>query len=151
MADKLVIDASVAAKWFLNDEHDVDLAVKILAEFLAGTIELHAPQNFTNEVCGLVSRASRQVPQRISKDDAVEAVRELFRLDIQIAETNEQECVNAMNMSIDFSKTFYDMLYVNLAELLDCQWCTSDDKVRKSSPAAFPTTRVLPLSRRRTG
>jgi hypothetical protein len=35
MADRLVMDASVAAKWFLDDEHDVDLAEEILLEFLA--------------------------------------------------------------------------------------------------------------------
>ncbi len=43
MADRLVIDASVAAKGFLDDEQDVDLAEEILLEFLAGTIEFQRP------------------------------------------------------------------------------------------------------------
>ncbi len=150
MADRLVVDASVAAKWFLEDEQDVDLAEEILLEFLAGTIELHVPHNFTYEVCGLISRASRRVPQRITKDEAIDSIRRLFQLVIQITETTEQECVNVLNMSVDFSKTFYDMLYLNLAESLDCQWCTADDKILKSSPSAFPTGRVLLLSSRRT-
>jgi predicted nucleic acid-binding protein len=150
MADRLVMDASVAAKWFLDDEHDVDLAEEILLEFLAGAIELHAPQNFTDEVCGLISRACRRVPQRITKDETVDTVRRLFQLAIQITETTEQKCVNAMNMSVDFSKSFYDMLYLNLAESLDCQWCTADDKIVKSSPSGFPMGRVLLLSSRRT-
>jgi predicted nucleic acid-binding protein len=150
MADKLVIDASVAAKWFLDDESDVDLAEEILLAFLAGTLELHAPHNFTYEVCGLVSKASRRRPQRISKDDAIEAVRKLFQLAIKITDTTEQECITVMGVSADFSKTFYDMLYLNLAELLDCEWCTADDKVGQSSPATFPAKRVLLLSSRRT-
>jgi hypothetical protein len=31
MADRLVLDASIAAKWFLLDEPDVDLATEILS------------------------------------------------------------------------------------------------------------------------
>src|SRR5262245_25213728 len=150
MADKLVIDASVAAKWFLDDEVDVDLAEEILLELLAGAIELHAPHYFFYEVCGLISRACRRVPQRITKDDAVASIHRLFQLPLPIQGTSEQECVTALNMSVEFSKTFYDMLYLNLAESSDCQWCTADDKIGKSNPPSFPTDRILLLASRRT-
>ena len=40
MAERVVVDSSVAVKWFLRDEleEDVDLAAEILAAFLAGEI-----------------------------------------------------------------------------------------------------------------
>ncbi len=39
MAKKMVIDSSVAAKWFLKDEVDTDLADDLLLSLLAGEIE----------------------------------------------------------------------------------------------------------------
>lgn len=46
LPERLVIDASVAAKWFLKDviERDIDLADDILLACLADEVELHAPQ-----------------------------------------------------------------------------------------------------------
>ncbi|MGD0090965.1 MAG: hypothetical protein ABSE73_13690 [Planctomycetota bacterium] len=38
MSDRFVIDASVAAKWFLGDEKDVVLARRLLSQARAGEI-----------------------------------------------------------------------------------------------------------------
>ena len=45
MPERMVIDASVTAKWFLKDplETDTDLADEILIAMLAEDVELHAP------------------------------------------------------------------------------------------------------------
>ena len=44
MPDRLVIDASVVAKWFLSDEADKDAADKLLLLLLADEIEMSAPR-----------------------------------------------------------------------------------------------------------
>ena len=56
MPNRLVIDTSVAVKWFLKDpiEDDTDLADDILVALLADDLELHAPRIFTYEVSGVV-------------------------------------------------------------------------------------------------
>lgn len=151
MAERLVIDASIAAKWFLDDESDVDLATDILAEFLAGDIELHAPRVFMYEVCSLLAKACGG--RRLTKADGSQKVRDLFALaqSIELIELEETSAVSSLEMSADFSKTFKDMTYLWLAEELDCQWCTADEKVLKGgSPAAFPIRRILILSTRRS-
>ncbi len=152
MPERLVIDASVAAKWFLKDalEADVDLADDILLAFLAGDIELYAPRLLSYELCGLLAKAC--APQgkggvrRLSKEKAATCVREFFGLPLQISEATEEEGVESLQMAVDYAKKHYDMIYIRLAGKLDCQWCTADGKILQAVPDEFPSHRVLILS-----
>lgn len=150
MPERMVIDSSIAAKWFLKDEVDIDLADDILAAFLAGDIELHAPCIISYEVCGLLAKAC--APQgkggkpRLSKEDAVACVRRFYDLSIQVHEVTAEEHLRALEMSIDCSKGYYDMAYIQLAEKLNCQWCIADEKVLQAITRNFPSHRVLVLS-----
>ena len=42
ISERYVLDASVAAKWFLNDEDAVDIAESFLIRFLAKEIVFYA-------------------------------------------------------------------------------------------------------------
>lgn len=147
MANRLV----VAAKWFLNDEQDVDKAEHLLASFLAGDIELHAPRVFTYEVCALISKAhgnrAKGAP-RISDADAVKAVEALYDLEIQITDFDLSAALAALGLSMSHSKTFKDMAYLHLAQVLNCEWCTADKKILEANKPSFPADRVAILSER---
>ncbi len=151
LPERLVIDASVAAKWFLKDaiESDVDLADEILEASLADEVELHAPQILPYEVCGLLARACGRVkgnPPRLDKTQAVEFARAFFQIPIQISAAIEDECIAAVGMAVDYAKGSYDMTYIRLAETLNCQWCTADEQAMRGVPNGFPLHRVLLLS-----
>ncbi len=147
MDERLVVDASVAAKWFLvEDEQDVELARQLRRVCMAGETELHAPAVFGCEVGHLLLSASRRRPPRIEEDRAVEGVRELFAVPIRIHPLAEQDAEEAMRMAIRFSKTFYDMTYLVLARKLDCKLCTADERVAGATDAGFPSDRIIVLS-----
>ena len=153
MNKSIVIDSSVAVKWFLRDalETNVDLADDILTSFVKKQIELYAPPVFPFEVCNALTKACghRYVgtrTARLTKEQAILCVRKLLRLPINIATEHEREFVRALEFSVDHSRMFYDMTYLALAMELDCQWCTADDKILKSVPPKFPADRILPLS-----
>ena len=153
----MVIDVSVAIKWFLQDslEEDTELAEDILVALLSGDLELHAPRIFTYEVCGALAKACKRRVSgtnrfRLTKGKALRCARELFALPIHVAEATEEEGCGALEMAVDYSKTHYDMTYVHLAEQLDCQWCTSDLKAGKAVPPGFPHNRILHLSTMRS-
>jgi predicted nucleic acid-binding protein len=153
MAERMVIDASVAAKWFLKDgvEQDVDLAEDILAALLAGDVELHAPRIFTYEVANLLAKAcgARDPITRLPRKQQADALRDLedlFSLPITIPAPTSDEAKSALEGAVRWSKTLYDMTYLLLAEELDCQWCTADDKILEALLATFPRQRVLLLS-----
>jgi predicted nucleic acid-binding protein len=153
MAERMVVDATIAAKWFLKDalETDTDLADEILIASLAGDVELYAPRIFSYEVCGLLAKACLTRPRgagtsRLTKENAVQCVRELFALPIRITDATEEEAVEALELAVDYAKGHYDMTYIRLAEELNCQWCTADRKVLQALAKGFPVARVLELS-----
>ncbi len=147
MADRLVVDASVAAKWFLEeDEPDVELARQLRRACLAGKTELHAPALISCEVGHLLLSASRRKPARLEEARAVACIRRFFALPIHIHPPSEGEAVEAMRMAILFSKSFYDMTYLCLAAVLDCKLCTADERAATSTDSRFPSDRIIPLS-----
>ncbi len=153
MADLTVLDASVAAKWFLKDrlETYTEEADELLLRLLADDIELYAPRVIYYEVCQLLNRACRQRDPstgafRLSRENAIRSAREFLTLPICILDMTEEEYVGALEVAVDFSKGHADMTYIKLAERLDCQWCTSDDQVLNGVPSTFPSHRVLLLS-----
>jgi predicted nucleic acid-binding protein len=152
MSKRMVIDASVAAKWFLSDEPDYEVAEDILLASLGNELELYAPRIFSYEVCSLLAKAcgSRDPTTkalRLTKERAVECVRKLFGLPISITEATENEGTEAVGMAVDFSRKFYDMTYLRLADSLDCEWCTADRKFLAGGyPSLFPAHRVVILS-----
>jgi predicted nucleic acid-binding protein len=153
MADPIVLDASVAAKWFLKDEQEsyIEQADELLIRLLADDIELYAPRVIHFEVCHLLNKATRQPDPkngtfRLSKEKAIQSAREFLALPLYILDATEQEYVWALEMAIDYHRGHADMMYMALAERLDCQWCTADDNVLEGVQATFPSTQVMLLS-----
>lgn len=153
MANPIVLDASVAAKWFLKDELEsyIEQADDLLLRLLADDIDLYAPRVIHYEVCHLLGKATRQPNPntgafRLSKEKAIQSAREFLALPLYIIDTTEQEYVWALETAIDYRRGHADMTYIALAERLDCQWCTADDNVLEGVSATFPSSQVVLLS-----
>lgn len=153
MASLTVLDASVAAKWFLKDELEthIEEAEELLLRLLAEDIELYAPRVIYYEVCQLLNRACRQpVPStgasRLSKEKAIQSAQEFLALPIRILDTTQEEYIEALEVAVDSSKGHADMTYIKLAERLGCRWCTGDNRVLNNVSTSFPSHRVLLLS-----
>ena len=150
MAERVVIDASVAAKWFLEDEHDVDLAEDVLISLLGGDIDAHVPRIASYEVCGLLAKAcltrKSNGAARITVEKATQCVREFFSLPLTTHDATQEEGIEALRMAVEYSKGHYDMTYLRLAGQLDCPWCTADHKALEANRPSFPRHHVLVLS-----
>jgi predicted nucleic acid-binding protein len=153
MVDRIVIDASVVAKWFLKDEleTDVDLADRLLGSFLAGDGELHAPNVLRYEICGLLTKACRvRLPStgkpRLNKADAIGLARDFFFLPIQFHELSAEDEVESMEMGIDHGKSYYDMTYICLAKVLGCKCCLADQRALGGVGPTFPFNHVVILA-----
>ena len=151
MADLIVIDASVAAKWYLADEDDVEVAREIRIQLLLDEVELHAPYLFPYEMCDLLSRACqsrywRDRLQRIAVGTAVNSLRHLLRLPIRYHLPDESQLPRALELANVASKKAKDMAYVALAEQLDGIWLTADRRATRNLPDDFPEDRIVLLS-----
>ena len=157
MADRLVVDASVVAKWFLKDklEADVDLADGLLVALLAGDVDLHAPKTLRYEICGLLTKACRvrvssTGKPRLSKIDAVEHVRDFLALPLQFHEPAAEEEVASVELAVDHARSYYDMTYLRLAMILGCKCCVADQRVLGGVGPTFPRQHVVTLAQLQT-
>jgi len=150
MADAMVIDTSVVAKWFLRHEDDTDLADDVLVGLLAGDFEGHVPRIASYEVCSVLAKAckskSNSSNRRMTMDTAIAFVREFFNLPLTTHDASLDEGIEALQMAVEYSQSHYDMTYLRLASKLNCRWCTADEKVLKANPPTFPTDKVVLLS-----
>ena len=82
LANVLVVDASVAAKWHLQDEDHAVQALLLLERFGRGEIELIAPSQIRFEVPSTFAVATIGQRPRLTDSEARAAIEELLSLGI---------------------------------------------------------------------
>ena len=123
MADRYTLDASVAAKWF-NNEDLTDKALQVRNAFVEGKIGLLAPEHLLYEVGNSIWKN-----KALATEDAVTAIKSLADFEIELIHLSQEMSGNAMNIARDFSITFYDAAYVLLADHFDAPLISADQTV----------------------
>jgi predicted nucleic acid-binding protein len=128
IAEALVVDASVAAKWHLQDEVDVDQARQLFDRFVAGQVDLWAPSHIRYEVPSVIAHATIGRAPRLSREVAQQSIAAFLALGIQMVETTEL-LLAAFLLVHQLGIAYYDGLYVGLAEQLDLPFITADRRL----------------------
>ncbi len=117
----LVIDASVAIKWFLPERYSIN-AIRLLD---AGN-ELVAPDLIFPE-CGNVLW-KKWLRQELEADVIPVLLGDLRRMNIRIVPSfsliNE-----ASGIAVGWRRSFYDSIYLALAVAFNCRMITADEKL----------------------
>ncbi|OGW16724.1 MAG: hypothetical protein A3G93_08425 [Nitrospinae bacterium RIFCSPLOWO2_12_FULL_45_22] len=145
MNEMLVLDASVVAKWYLNDEKLIEKAEEFLIRILAGQIEAHAPEILRYELGHLLTKAQRQPQRPIDPAQSEEVYREFCLLPITFHQLDDTERQEVLAFANTFRRGFYDSSYVWLAGHLGCRWLTSEQRYGGKLPLDYPTQRILTL------
>ena len=117
---KLVVDASVALKWFFrdrDDEPDLALATEILERFVAGEIRLLAPTHFHPEVCAVLAR---EAPEAMARQ-----LSRLLGLSIPVHD-DPTVLARAMELARELEHHLFDTLYHALALEEEAMLVTAD-------------------------
>ena len=117
---KVVVDASVAAKWVVEEAHSAK-AVRLL-----NCDEIHAPDHWLAEAVNVIW--SKVLKGDLDASDAAERVTALTRspvIGVPIAEL----MARALTIAVEHSVTIYDSLYVALAEERALPLVTADEKL----------------------
>ena len=117
----LVIDASVAAKWFNEEEH-AEAALKLLG----GEYSLHAPDFFMLEMDSILCKWMRR--DIINENDA-ELVRSVLRQVPVQKHPFEPLRDSAYTVATQTGRSVYDCLYVALAAILKGRMVTADRRL----------------------
>ncbi len=116
----LVVDASVAAKWFLP-EPDAPAALRLLD----GSHRLVAPDLICAEVGNLVWKLHSR--GALDKSEALELIEHFLSMPLEIHETGFL-LGPALEVAMVTQRTVYDSLYLALAIELDASVVTADER-----------------------
>ena len=128
----VVVDASVALKWYLDDEELGAKALTVLTHYVSGDINMIAPSLLEYEVINGLKIAQKR--GRINKNTIQSAVEGFFNLEIKVYNASyfSDEALDIMNSS---EISLYDASYLALAENEKSHFVTADkvlyNKVRK--------------------
>ena len=125
---RLVLDASVAASWLLEDEFDPGTEAAIVQLSEEGAV---VPPLWHYEVRNTLLVAERR--GRLSGSDAVQLLDRLTWLPIET--DREADLMVAFNLARDHGLSFYDAMYLELATRSDAPLATLDAKLARAAAA----------------
>ena len=132
---RFVVDASVAAKWFLRDEPGSQSAEMLLADFRENRIQLLAPVHLHVEVSSAIRNAVRT--GRLSVDDAREAIEVFMAWQIETV-GGPEPILAGFDRAVRFGGSLYDGIYLALAEAVASPLVHADARLRNALGDRFP-------------
>lgn len=132
-----VLDASVAAKWFLSakDERLTGEALALYSKFMQGEVRFIVPDLFWVELASAFWKAIRL--GRLDKTSAQEALSKLRKCDLPAFSAMDL-LEKAFQIATAFDRSVYDSLYVALAVQAKAQLITADERLANALAAHFP-------------
>jgi len=121
----LVIDASVAAKWFIPEE-DSDKASRIVKSYADGKIDLYAPDLLVYELANVL----RYRPD-ITEEALSDNIEELFKLQLSLIPPSSDIVSVAAEKARDLDLSTYDACYVVIAQAIAANLVTADTELYK--------------------
>ena len=115
---RLVVDASVAVKWFLPEVHS-----QAASRLLKGEFELLAPDLIWSELGNVLWKRWRR--RELTREAASEIIGDFKRYPLRIVRSGPILDVT-WRLAGTVNRCFYDSLYLALAETQQCALVTAD-------------------------
>ncbi len=133
----LVLDASVAAKWFLPraGEPLADEALALLRRYADGEIELTVPDLFWAEFGNILWKAVRT--GRVAGKTATEALTDMLHYGLPTVSGREL-AEDALAIALSTGRTVYDAMYVALAIQRGATFVTADERLVNALATHWP-------------
>ena len=122
-----VVDASVAVKWFIKErEDDREAAFALRRRHIEGQSRMIVPELFLLEVPNAIKASKRATEDELSK-----VITTLHDLDLQIERHSWDVLRKANAIAWAYNLTWYDGVYVALAEVLGYPLVTADEALMR--------------------
>lgn len=122
----IVVDASVAIKWFVAGEPLVEEAERVLGEIQEDPSSYVVPELFMNELLAVLCRLPGSTPSRVK-----EALGLVEALGMRRIGNGHELLALAAECAGRWKLSGYDALYVALASLVGAQWLTADARAAR--------------------
>jgi predicted nucleic acid-binding protein len=133
----IVLDASVAVKWFLPEGAEIlaTEALALLRRFGKSEIQIIVPDLFWVEFASVLWKAIRR--RNYPKDSADAALASLKRFNFPTVPSLKL-LDNAFQIATAHGRTVYDCFYVALAVQTNSQLITADERLANALASRFP-------------
>lgn len=130
-ASRVVIDASVAVKWFSSEVHspNAEAVARSYAVLLAPLL--------------ILSEVSNALLKKVRRGEAVPAICEqaVRHLETELRFVSGADLfIQAFDIALRYQRSVYDALYVAVALQEGCQLVTADEKLYNGLTSVFPGT-----------
>lgn len=122
---RYVLDCSVALKWFVPEPLS-EQAVDVLGQYQSGALDLVAPEILLAEFGHGLRKDV--VSGHLPREEATQSLEDLLAVGVPTVLTREL-APRALELALDHMATFYDGLYVALAEREDVPVLTADNRM----------------------
>lgn len=140
MNDAVVIDASIVVK-LLVEEPNTQQAVDLAQTWRLNGVRVVAPYFMLVEVTNAIYK--KALRQLISMEEAAHLTANLPDLGIQLRQP-QQLHLRAIGLAAELQQNaVYDAHYLALAELLDCDFWTADERFHQAVVNDFPRTHFI--------
>lgn len=125
---KIVVDSSVVVKWLSSQgEEDISQSDKLLKDCEKGKIKLFVPELTKTEIGNAICYKGMDLPQ--SKI----TLATLYSLPITFVILEKEQALQTLEISKSKGITYYDGLFISLAEWLSASLVTANPKHQKGS------------------
>lgn len=122
---KIIIDASVAIKWYVRAEVDAEKAIEMLLDYENGKINLIAPSLFYYEIANAVNTAVLR--KRITEYEGQDIIKDLMATDL-ITLAEAEFIPSAYFYARKYNISVYDASYLAIAKEHNAPIYTADRK-----------------------
>ncbi len=138
-----VLDASIAAAWFLPDEAS-EASDNAYALMRRGTLVLHAPELWLWECGNIVANSVKR--RRLSVADALLAwsAVDSIRSRIELLAPEPAQAASALPIALEHGLSLYDAAYLRLAVSLQIPLLTADRALARAALANAVPVLTLP-------
>lgn len=142
--DAVVVDASVAVKWVLNEEF-TSKSRELLTDTLRERIPIIVPPHLRSEVANALYRRTRRRSKetRITEALAESALTEFLRFPIQVLGPTELYRCSFELAKAHSLASIYDALYVTLADMVQAHLWTDDRELLGDLGSSAPWVRWI--------
>ncbi len=127
MGQQVIVDSSVAVKWFAAQrESHVEEAYGLLERHRSGELELVVPSHLRLEVLNALWR------RQWAGADLQSASRGLHLANLTWCEVDQRLADAAATIAVAHRLTIYDAVFAALANELDCELVTADKRLAES-------------------
>ena len=130
----LVIDSSVAIKWFLPEPYSTE-ARRILGGYQTNSLTFLAPDLINAEFGNIIWKKHQY--QGLATVDAETIISQFRKLSFELTSTAIL-LEDAYRLAVAHQRTVYDCLYIALSIREGCQMVTADDRLVNSVGSSFP-------------